>query len=90
MITASTPKEHLRDRLPMKKAGIVTNIELYHKMIQGILKKQIVSAVAGSKNNLEDDLRKALTSLWQDAYSQGLAHMDKMHHKIDKESGNER
>ena len=88
MITASTPKERLHDGLPMVKKGRRTNIEKYQKMIHSLLKRQIVSAVAGSKNSFEEELTKVLTDFWQDAYSQGLAHMDKMHHKIDKEINN--
>ena len=88
MITANSPKERLRDGLPLVPEGPVTNVEKYRKLIHSLLKKQIVSAVSGAENNLDEELRKILSDMWQGAYSQGLAHMDKMHSKINKELEN--
>lgn len=82
--------ERPKDSLPLITAEVkgARNVEMWKDQLLSILKKQIVQAVTGAPNNLNDQLTGFISGLWHDGYDTGLAHMDRMHSKVDQELKN--
>ena len=81
--------ERVPEKLPIKldidPAGAILTYEFF---LRALIKKQAVKVMAGQTVNFEEDIRLFIKKVWNNGYDSGLAHMDKMHHKIDKELSN--
>ena len=88
MTTAHSHKEKVKDDLPLRPSDPRTNVDAWKNFLHGLLKKQIVNVVSGTPCDFDDELTRFIDNVWHDGYDVGLAHMDKMHHKIDKQLTN--
>lgn len=82
MITASSKRELLRDPLPLKPVDLKTNKEAWKKSIHSLMKKQVVNVINGKPGDFDADLSVLIENIWQDGYSLGISHMDKMHKEV--------
>jgi hypothetical protein len=88
MITASSQIERIHEPLPLVEADPEKQMELFQKSLHSLIKKQAVNVVSGQTIDFSEDVRHFVKMIWDNGYSKGLAHMDKMHQKIDKELNN--
>jgi len=71
--------ERVPFNLPLKEKTGEIDVTKYCSAVKALLKKQIVHVINNDSIAFDEELEKILTQLASDSYSNGLAHMDKMH-----------
>lgn len=62
----------------------VVLIRKFAALCTSAAKKAAISSLHGSMVSVDDTIEAILTTLWNNGYNTGLAHMDRMHRQVNK------